>query len=120
MHVVLLGDSIIDNKAYVEQDEPDVATQLSALLGDEHKVTSCAIDGSMTSDIATQLDNVPSDATHIVISMGGNDLINVISYAEYPVDSTMEAMIVLSNLSYEFRQNYRRVSAASIFEPSFV
>jgi len=106
MHIVLLGDSVIDNKAYVKVDEPDVPVQLQALLGDAHQVTSLAIDGSMTADIGKQLDKIPEDATHLVVSMGGNDLLDRISYVEYPVHSTMEAMIVMSNLSEQFRKQY--------------
>lgn len=106
MHIVLLGDSVIDNKAYVQADEPDVPEQLRKLLGEGHQVTSVAVDGSMTGDIAQQLENVPKDATHLVVSMGGNDLLDRISYSEYPVQSTMEAMIIMSNLSSQFRKQY--------------
>jgi len=106
MHIVLLGDSVIDNKAYVEADEPDVPEQLRTLVGESHQVTSLAVDGSMTGNIAEQLDKIPDDATHLVISMGGNDLLDRISYVEYPTHSTMEAMIVMSNLSRQFRQQY--------------
>lgn len=106
MHLVLLGDSVIDNKAYVGADAPDVRQQLQSLLGYAHQVTSCAVDGSMTSDISKQLKHIPEDSTHLVISMGGNDLIDRVSYVDYAVHSVMEAMIILGNLSDQFRKQY--------------
>ncbi len=106
MHLVSLGDSVIDNKAYVGADEPDVRQQLHSLLGDAHQVTSCAVDGSMTSDIVEQLKHIPADAAHLVISMGENDLIDRVSYVDYAVHSVMESMIILGNLSDQFRKQY--------------
>ena len=43
--VVLLGDSVIDNGAYVRSGEADVAQQLQALLPD-HEVAKRAVDGT--------------------------------------------------------------------------
>ncbi|MGH7552999.1 MAG: SGNH/GDSL hydrolase family protein, partial [Longimicrobiales bacterium] len=71
-HVVLLGDSIFDNGAYVP-GEPDVVAQLRALLPQGWQASLCAIDGSITRDVERQLSSVPTDATHLVISSGGND-----------------------------------------------
>jgi len=99
MHVVLLGDSVLDNKAYVQANEADVRTQVASLLGDSHQATLCAVDGSMTIDIADQLENIPEDATHLVVSMGGNNLIDQLSYADAPASTTTESMIILSALS---------------------
>jgi hypothetical protein len=43
--VILVGDSISDNGAYVGSGEPDVARQLEALLP-HHKVVKRAVDGT--------------------------------------------------------------------------
>ncbi len=43
--VILLGDSLIDNGAYVRSGEPDVARQLEALLP-HHKIVKRAKDGT--------------------------------------------------------------------------
>src|SRR4051812_26261724 len=51
-HVALLGDSIIDNKAYVA-GAPDVADQLRAVAPEEWKVTRLAIDGAVSSGVLT-------------------------------------------------------------------
>jgi hypothetical protein len=48
--IVLLGDSIIDNGAYVSPGEPDVAQQLETLLP-HHTVAKRAVDGSTCADV---------------------------------------------------------------------
>ena len=37
--------------------------------------TLAAVDGSQADDVAAQVSGVPSDATHLVLSVGGNDAI---------------------------------------------
>ena len=69
--VVLLGDSVFDNKAYTA-GAPDVAAHLRRFLGDA-RVTLCAIDGATTVDLGPQLDRVPKHATRVLLSLGGND-----------------------------------------------
>ena len=71
-HVVLLGDSIFDNAAYVGGG-PAVIEQLQATLPLGWKATLCAVDGSVTHDVPGQLRRVSADATHLVVSVGGND-----------------------------------------------
>ena len=72
MHIVLLGDSIFDNGAYV-RGGPDVVTQLRELLPAGSHATLAAIDGDVIDGVARQLSRVPADATHLVVSVGGND-----------------------------------------------
>src|SRR5215212_9844094 len=71
-HIALLGDSVIDNKAYVG-GEPDVAEQLRMVAPKDWKVTRLAVDGAVASSVLHQLESVPPDTTHLVISAGGND-----------------------------------------------
>lgn len=73
-HVVLLGDSIFDNGAYVGRG-PDVITQVRALLPSGWRATLLAVDGSMTENIPGQLASLPPDASHLVLSIGGNNAI---------------------------------------------
>jgi lysophospholipase L1-like esterase len=77
-HVVLLGDSIFDNQVYVAPD-PDVRHQLHARLGTAWDVTLQAVDGHVTADVKRQLQRVPESATHLVISVGGNDALGHVS-----------------------------------------
>ena len=53
-HVVLLGDSIFDNQAYVNGG-PDVITQLNAILPQDWKATLLAIDGNITTDVISAM-----------------------------------------------------------------
>ena len=71
-HVVLLGDSIFDNGVYVP-DEPAVEDQLRAALPASWRVTRLAVDGHVPADVAGQLAKLPEDATHLIVSCGGND-----------------------------------------------
>ena len=57
-HVVLLGDSIFDNQAYVGSG-PDVVAQLREALPAGWAATLCAVDGAMTLDVESQLETLP-------------------------------------------------------------
>lgn len=70
-HIVLLGDSIFDNAAYV-RGGLDVITHLRGQIPDGWKASLRAVDGSVVGDVQRQLE-LPDDATHLVISAGGND-----------------------------------------------
>src|SRR5437764_15458406 len=71
-HIALLGDSVIDNKAYVGAG-PDVAEQVRMLAPKEWRVARLAVDGALSSSVLRQLDSLSTEATHLVISAGGND-----------------------------------------------
>ena len=71
-HVVLLGDSILDNARYVP-DRPAVIEQLREALPRGWQASLLAVDGHITEDVAKQLNKLPADATHLVVSAGGND-----------------------------------------------
>jgi hypothetical protein len=73
---VLLGDSIFDNAAYVPGG-PSVIEQLRRGLPAGWKATLAAVDGHTVADVAGQLARVPADATHLVLSAGGNDALGV-------------------------------------------
>ena len=71
-HLVLLGDSIFDNGAYVD-GAPTVIDQVRSLLPKGWKATLLAVNGNVTLNVREQIKRIPVDATHLVISMGGND-----------------------------------------------
>ena len=75
-HITLLGDSIFDNAVYADP-EPDVAAHLRDVTGPDTKVTLLAVDGSITRDVAAQIDRIPGDTSHLVVSSGGNDALGV-------------------------------------------
>jgi hypothetical protein len=45
------------------------------ILPREWRVTLCARDGAVTSDVLDQLRETPANVTHLVLSVGGNDLL---------------------------------------------
>jgi hypothetical protein len=71
-HVVLLGDSIFDNAAYVA-DRPAVIDHLRRALPADWRATLLAVDGDTTNMVAVRLPGLPADATHLIVSVGGND-----------------------------------------------
>ena len=84
--IYLLGDSIIDNTSYVETNEKDVVSHLNSMYKEDPKVNinNRAVDGHTMRDLLnTQLlEEGLNDATHIVMSIGGNDLLQNISFLQ--------------------------------------
>ena len=77
--VCLLGDSIIDNKVYVGRNELSVKEHLEAMS--ESMFNQIAVDGHTTQDVINfQLNQLPKISTHQVLSIGGNDLLQQISF----------------------------------------
>jgi lysophospholipase L1-like esterase len=105
-HVVLLGDSIFDNRVYVSP-EPDVRSQLLARLGTGSKVTLLAVDGHVTADVTRrQLERVPEDATHLVVSVGGNDALGHASILGERASSVAKAVDRLAQAQSSFARAY--------------
>ena len=104
-HVVLLGDSIFDNKAYVG-DDPDVVTQLSDGSPPGWKATLLALDGDVISGVRWQLQALPQDATHLVISAGGNDALSFAHLLQTPATSVTEALSLLAAAQERFAADY--------------
>ncbi len=104
-HLILLGDSIFDNARYVP-GEPDVVRQVQAVLPEGWRATLLAVDGATTNSLASQLKRLPSDATHLVISMGGNDALGAshILYAQVP--NVAEAVRRLGEAQARFAADY--------------
>jgi hypothetical protein len=113
MNVALMGDSILDNRAYT-QGEPDVATHLRGLLPHSTNVTLCAIDGSVTSDLQRQIGRVPADASHVVVSIGGNDALRNADLLTMSVSSTAQALSLLGERIVRFESAYRKAIEAAV------
>jgi len=79
-NIVLIGDSMLNNSAYVlaNQSIPDILS--NELKGDT--VYNFAKDGSTISDCYTQLDKIASELnnsnTFVIISCGGNNILNTL------------------------------------------
>ena len=107
-HLVLLGDSIFDNGAYTSGG-PDVIAQLRSLVPTGWKATLLAIDGARTEDVARQLDRLPPDASHLVLSIGGNDALAHSELLEGPAASAPQLLGFLADVAEAFESRYRRL-----------
>ncbi len=105
-HIVLLGDSIFDNSPYVDPGELDVPNQLRTLVKSDCKVTHLAVDGHVISDIRNQLRSLPSDATHLFVSVGGNDGLGHLSIFNEPVDTIGDALQKMYLVGESFQKSY--------------
>ena len=112
-HVVLLGDSIFDNGAYT-RGGPDVITQLRGVLPEGWRSTLGAIDGATTEDFGPQISALPPDATHIVVSIGGNDALGHIDLLGRPARSSAEVLAAFAAAAESFERRYRRAVAGVI------
>ena len=107
MNIVLLGDSALDNGAYTGGG-PAIPEQLAELLAPNGHVTMLAIDGSTTDDIPSQLAEAPSNATHFLLSVGGNDAMLQIDVLSRPAQSVSHALISVAEVIADFNLAYRR------------
>ena len=106
-HAILLGDSVFDNRAYVTP-APDVVHQLRRRLGGSGEATLLAVDGNITRDVAArQLQRLPGDATHLIVSVGGNDALGHAGLLNAPARSIGEALERLADAQAVFATAYR-------------
>jgi GDSL-like lipase/acylhydrolase family protein len=128
-HVVLLGDSIFENAAYVGT-APDVRKQLKEMMRRDDRVTLAARDGAVLNDVRSQLVGIPKDATHLVISAGGNDALQGSGILDEAATSVAEALEKLAAVAEPFRENYDDMlrqarerslptAVCTIYEPRF-
>lgn len=109
-HVVLLGDSIFDNAAYTG-GAPDVVHRVRQRLPDGWRATLGAVDGGTTGDVREQLRHLPTDATHLIVSAGGNDALGHIDFLGAPVASSAEALLGLAGIAAGFERKYHDMLA---------
>lgn len=129
-HIVLLGDSIFDNKAYVG-GEPDVIAHLKTLIPANWEATLNAVDGSLAENVGSQLAASPATATHLVISTGGNNALMNTDVLNLEVRTSAEVFRVLSNRLEEFERQYQKMletvlsrnlptTVCTIYNPNFL
>ncbi len=105
-HVVLLGDSILDNGAYVSGGSP-VIEQLQSRLPREWKATLLARDGAIATTVLNQLQRMPADTSHLVLSAGGNDALESSSMLNSPESiSGLSMLKALTEAQQQFQQCY--------------
>ena len=107
-HAVLLGDSIFDNASYVP-GKPPVIGQLQESLPVGWKATLLAVDGHLTADVQHQVRRMPNDATHLIVSCGGNDALGYASIIDQPAGSVAEVLEQFTSIRNSFQQTYRQM-----------
>lgn len=112
-HLVLLGDSIFDNGTYV-QGGASVLDQIGQQLPAGAQTTLLAIDGAITVDVLRQLPLVPTDATHLAVSVGGNDALRSSSILVQPIADAEQLFRELLAIQDSFRADYRAMLAAVV------
>jgi hypothetical protein len=128
-HIALVGDSVIDNQAYVEGG-PDVAEQLRRLIPKSWEVSRLAVDGAVIADVLRQLAAIPEAATHLIISAGGNDALHESGVLTAPANSMAEALTLLADVQDRFRRAYAHlldtaarfkgeIAVCTIYDPRF-
>src|SRR2546423_14994025 len=105
MHVILLGDSVFDNGAYIGRD-PDVRQQVEQISSQGLKATLRARDGAVISEVGNQLRALPSDATHLIISVGGNDALREAGVLDAAALSVADALSKLAAVGDRFSREY--------------
>ena len=98
--VVLLGDSIFDNAAYVAGGS-DVITQVQACLPAGWEGILRAVDGHVATDVPQQLAGLPAHS-YLIVSAGGNDALGYIDILNQRAHSTAEVLHILADIHDQF------------------
>jgi hypothetical protein len=107
-HVVLLGDSIFDNALYVH-GRPPVIAQVQKSLPPGWTATLLAVDGHTTEGVSYQLKRLPPDATHLIVSAGGNDALQESGILRESVANVAQALTIVFEARERFRGLYRQM-----------
>jgi lysophospholipase L1-like esterase len=110
-HLILLGDSIFDNAGYVP-GRPAVIDQVRNRLPQGWRATLLARDGNVINDVHRQLERLPSDATHLIVSVGGNDVLFQVGILDEAVATVGEGLRLLADARDRFEEDYRRLLRA--------
>lgn len=129
-HVVLLGDSIFDNAGYLRGNGPDVTAQLRECLPEGWRVTLLARGGAVAADVPAQIERVPRDATHLIVSVGGNDAGRQASLLGQQARSVADGLARIATVREQFAHDYRgmvkavlvrgpAVALCTVYDPHF-
>jgi hypothetical protein len=125
--IALLGDSILDNRLYVDS-EPDTAEHLRRILGPLWTVKLLAVDGSVMADVYRQSAALAPSCDVAVLSVGGNDAIDHLGLLEQTADSVASVIDELDQIATSFAMSYgalvshlrsqvRRLIVCTVYEP---
>jgi hypothetical protein len=106
-----LGDSIFDNAPYT-CGGPDVVSQVRDLLPSGWGGPLLAVDGATTVNVSDQIQQLPKECTHLVLSVGGNNALMEasrlgISFFGMTDEPTSQSLHSLADISDAFESQYR-------------
>ena len=107
-HCVLLGDSVFDNAVYLAPGQ-DVSSHLQQMLAGRDataRVTLLAVDGAIAEEVAAQVKHVPTDATHLFLSVGGNDLLRKFDLLNARAGTVADALLKLGTVMDGITRRY--------------
>ena len=107
-HVVLIGDSVFDNAAYVKEGSP-VQHQLQSLLPADWKVTLLAVDGCLTKEVPAQMNKLPRTVSHVVVCTGGNDALQNMDLLNEPAKTTAAVLDGFARRVSKFQTTYKKM-----------
>jgi hypothetical protein len=108
-HIVLFGDSIFDNKVYVGKNGKDVITHLRELIPNDWQATLKAVDGNVIENVSQQFSQTPTDVTHFVISVGGNDAIGNADILQMNAGNSAEVLNEIAERCETFEVHYKEM-----------
>lgn len=112
-HLTLLGDSTLANGAHTG-GKPDVLAQLDRILPSYWTASLLAQDGASIETIPDQLARLPRYATHLLLSVGGNDVLARQGLLDQPASSVAGAVIKLADAVDRFEALYRQLVATCL------
>ena len=72
--------------------------------------TLIALDGATVSSVFRQLERIPSDATHLILSAGGNDALRMaIQIFTQETTNVRSSLQLIAEILAEFKTEYRRL-----------
>ena len=86
-----------------------VIKQLRENLPVGWKATLLAVDGHVTADVQHQIRRLPDDATHLIVSCGGNDALEHASVLNQSAGSVAEVLEHFTSIRTSFQQTYRQM-----------
>lgn len=106
----------VESKEEESKEEEEIEDESKATAKDKGKTmkaTLLAEDGAVLAGLASQLDQVPADATHLILSIGGNDLLAKTSILSQRCDSVQHGLsklqLVMSDLEQRYETGIRTV-----------
>ncbi|WP_430452751.1 SGNH/GDSL hydrolase family protein [Rhodopirellula europaea] len=108
-HITLIGDSIFDNKTYVP-DGKSVHEHLMDQLVSPDTASLVAVDGAIVNSVLRQIERIPKETTHLVLSVGGNDALYLqLSVMGESSDSVHSSLSKMKATLQTFEQQYKQV-----------